>query len=212
MNILLEAGHGGIDFDHLYTTCPNYDPLNSSSFYKMSYIKKPIFEGQINREIVARVSVKLNSLNIRNTIVVPEFKDISLFERVSRINDIYKNDSSAIHLSIHCNAFNGKASGFEVITFDHASQKSKLIAEAVGREMELQFPNQKMRFDNSDGYLDKSMSLYMNRETHCPSVTIENFFFDNEEDIKIILSEKGLEKISNAYVNAIKLLIHDNII
>lgn len=212
MNILLEAGHGGIDFDQLYTSCPTYNPLNKNTFYKMAYFKKPIYEGQINREIVARISVKLNALNIRNAIIIPEFKDVSLFERVTRINNIYKNDKSAIHLSIHCNAFNGKASGFEVITYDNSSIKSKEIAEAIAEEMESEFPDQKMRFDDADGYLDKSMSLYMNRETDCPSVTIENFFFDNKEDIKILLSDEGLDKITNAYINAIKRLIHDNII
>lgn len=48
--------------------------------------------------------MRLNMLGIENHILVPEDNDISLKERVRRVNEIYRNRKDAILVSVHANA------------------------------------------------------------------------------------------------------------
>ena len=66
-----------------------------------------LFEWEFNRDIVRRISSKLDKLNIENIIVVPEIEDISLVNRCKRVNKIYSTRKDAILLSIHANAGGG---------------------------------------------------------------------------------------------------------
>lgn len=43
-------------------------------------------------------------LGLENHILVPEDNDVSLRERVKRVNEIYKNRKDAILVSVHVNA------------------------------------------------------------------------------------------------------------
>jgi N-acetylmuramoyl-L-alanine amidase len=39
--------------------------------------------------------------------------------------------------------------------------------------------------------------------TNCPAVLTENLFMDNKEDVKLLLSEEGKNKIVNLHVKGI---------
>ena len=43
----------------------------------------------------------------------------------------------------------------------------------------------------------------MCRDTKCPAVLTENMFQDNEEDVKLLLSEDGKQRIVDTHVNGI---------
>lgn len=64
-----------------------------------------------------------------------------------------------------------------------------------------------MRFDFSDGDADKEDNFYILKNTNCPAILLENFFMDNQVDFDIIISEVGVEKISQTIVDAIKKFI-----
>lgn len=66
-----------------------------------------IEEYEFNRDVVKRISNKLNKAGIENVILVPELDDIPLAERCRRANAIYKDRKDAILISIHANAGGG---------------------------------------------------------------------------------------------------------
>lgn len=200
---LLDNGHGGV-VNGVYTTCPNYDASNPSTFKKM-YVHPDgtkIYEGEFNRLVVNRIAKKLKNKGIDYTVLVPEKEDVSLKERVRRANSHYAIDRSCVFISIHGNAFNTKAHGLEVFT-SVGQTKSDAIAERFINEAETMFPNKAIRVDLTDGDKDKEANFYVLRKTNCPAILTENFFFDNLEEAKFMLSEEGLEKIAQYHVNAI---------
>ena len=69
------------------------------------------------------------------------------------------------------------------------------------------FPEKKMRTDYSDGYADKEARFTVLTKTKMPAILTENFFFDNEADCKLMLSEQGQELIAIAHVKAIDKVI-----
>ena len=61
-----------------------------------------------------------------------------------------------------------------------------------------------MLADMSDGDHDYEAGFYMVKNTICPAVLIEAFFYDNREDFDYLLSEEGREAIANWYVASIQ--------
>jgi len=200
---LLENGHGGLDANGKYTTAPNWDANNPKTWHKMHvHNGVPIFEGVFNRMVVDSIADKLSKLGINYTVVVPEEEDISLEERVRRANSLFGRDKSCIFVSVHGNAFNTSAKGFEVFT-SKGLTKSDAIAEVFAVEMEKMFPTQALRWDLTDGDKDKEANFYVLKNTNMPAILTENFFFDNPQDAKIMMSAEGVDKIAQAHVNAI---------
>ena len=86
-------------------------------------------------------------------------------------------------ISLHCNAFNKKVSGTEVLYY-HRSTKGKLMAEMINPKLfeALGLNNRGERPKHSEdrgGYLLKS--------TVAPCVIVEPFFIDNDSDLKIAM-------------------------
>jgi len=203
---ILDNGHGGIDSDGVYTTCPDWKPGRPDTWHKMHvHPNGPIFEGEFNRLVVEAIAMLLDEADIEYEVLVPEVEDISLKERVQRANELAKTKKNCIFVSIHGNAFNGKAKGFEVFT-SKGLTRSDAIAEVFALEMAKAFPNKVMRWDLSDRDLDKEANFYVLRKTSMPAILTENFFFDNPEDAAIMMSDHGILDIANAHVKAIKKL------
>ena len=49
----------------------------------------------------------------------------------------------------------------------------------------------------------KIHSTYIIKNTKCPAILTENFFYDNIEDVKFITSKEGKRKIIDMHVDAI---------
>jgi len=160
-----------------------------------------LFEYEFNRDIVKRISVLLNDAGIPHCVLVPELTDISLETRVRRANALYNElGKNACLISIHANA--GGGTGWECYT-SVGKTKSDEYATIICRQFEKDFPEWKMRFDNSDGDPDKESPFYILKNTNCPAILTENFFMDTEKDCRFIMSEEGRDRIARAHADAI---------
>lgn len=167
---------------------------------------KKLKEYQYAREIVKRLSSKLEENGYKTFIVTPEENDISLKERCRRINKVYKdNNKKAISISVHCNAAgaDGKwhtAKGWSVFVSNNASQNSKKLAKRLYDEA-LKLNLKGNRAVPSEHYWVQNLAMC--RDTNCPAVLTENLFQDNKEDVEFLLSEKGKQTIVDAHYNGI---------
>lgn len=190
LHILLDNGHGN-------NTAGKRSPIWEDG--------EQLFEWELNRSIVQRLVKRLNADGIPCHIIVPEDEDISLAERCRRANNIAKQygKENCLFLSVHSNASaNGQAKGIEIYT-SKGNTKSDAYAEIffkVGKEM---FPKAKFRYDIKDGDHDKEENFYVLRNTICPAVLPEAFFYDNEEECRFLMSDEGREQIAEWYYKAI---------
>lgn len=158
------------------------------------------------REIADRVLSKLQNEGIEAIRIVPEVEDISLKERVERVNKIYaETGKKTILISIHCNAMGDgskweSARGWSVFVGKNATQKSKQLAcelaqMALTKEVKVRQPSPQVSYWTAD--------LYICQKTNCPVVLVENFFQDNKEDVDFLLSEKGKLLVTDIQVEGI---------
>lgn len=194
---IIDNGHGGLKGSQ-YVNAPDkmYDHGNG----------KVIYEGVFNRSVVKKLSYLLGSHGIPFAQLVPEQEDISLNERVKRINklhDFYKERGmQTVLISIHGNA--GGGTGVEVFT-TKGETLSDPIADVFMKEMSKVFPCKRQRVDLSDGDLDKEVnfSILMCKGS---AILTENFFMDNEKDCELMLSNHGQDLIALAHFNFIQQL------
>lgn len=164
------------------------------------------------REIVKKIKNKLDSLGIESYILVPELTDISLEERVRRANQIHKEQKkkgkTVILLSIHCNAA-GKgewlnARGWCAYTSKGPTESDKIANCLYEAAHEILDPKKlKIREDKSDGDSDWESNFYIIYKSSMPAVLTENFFQDNKEDVKYLLSEEGKNDCVNIQIKGI---------
>jgi N-acetylmuramoyl-L-alanine amidase len=189
---LLDNGHGGV-INGVPQTAGKRSP---------DWDKGVLYEGESNRRILSKVKKLLDCDNINNTVIVPELKDISLSERVSRINSIARTNAKCIALSFHSDGFsNESAHGWSAFT-TRGETKSDKVADVLYKHAKK--ASFKLRFDYSDGDSDKEANFYILKNTSCPAVLIENFFMTNKKDYNYLMSEKGQNKIARVIFNAIK--------
>ena len=162
---------------------------------------KQLFEYIFNRVVVLGIKAELLKLGIDGVILVPEDTDISLAERCTRANKIYKENKNAVLISVHANA--GGGTGWECYT-SKGKTKSDDYATVFYNQFKKDFPEWRMRTDNSDGDPDKESPLYILTNTSCPALLTENFFMDTETDCRFIMSDEGVKRIIQAHVEAIK--------
>lgn len=163
-----------------------------------------------NREIADLVLYGLLGSGIDASLVVKETNDVSLRNRVNRVNTICNKEgvSNVILVSIHSNAAgNGKdwmnAKGWSCYT-TKGKTKSDLIAECLYDAFEAEFKDRKIRKDKSDGDRDWEENFYIIQKSKCPAVLIENFFYDNKEECEWLLKDETKERIALAIVKGIK--------
>lgn len=168
-----------------------------------------LLEYQYTREIVKNVYNVLKALGYNVEILVPELYDVSLSERVRRVNQ-YCNDygaSNVVVVSVHINAAgNGTqwmtARGFSVYT-SKGKTKSDELATIMCEEAEKSHVGFKIRKDMTDGDPDWEENFTILSKTKCPAVLIENFFMDNKEDVNFLLSQTGKDVVKNIHINSI---------
>ena len=170
---------------------------------------KSLFEWQWTREIAAMLCMRLYGINtIQTVILVPEEHDVSLKERVRRVNTIVHDAKIAgkevLLISIHINAAGHgtwkTASGWSVWVANNASEKSKLFAQIAYSEA-LSLGLKGNRVVPKEHYW--SSNFYILKNTLCPAVLTENMFMDNQDDVQFLNSEKGKQTIVQLHYNAI---------
>ena len=162
-----------------------------------------------NREISRRVVSDLQDRGLDAELLVPEDDDISLAERVRRINAacFLLGKQNVILVSIHVNAAgNGtkwlNATGWSVYTCKGQTESDKL-AECLCQAAIKNFPGRRIRTDISDGDLDWEEGFYILRKSLCPAVLTENFFMDSRDDLEYLQSRAGKQAVVDTHVEGI---------
>ncbi|MEG1937421.1 MAG: N-acetylmuramoyl-L-alanine amidase [Rikenellaceae bacterium] len=187
MRILLDAGHGK-------DTPGKRSPIWGDG--------TQLFEWSFNREIVNRIANILKHKDIAYSIITPEDIDVSLSERVKRVNAIASKEPCML-ISVHANA--GGGTGWEAWT-----SVGKTTSDAYVREfynaahLLLKCP---IRVDTLDGDEDKESNFCILKNTSCPAVLTENLFMDTERDCRFIMSEAGKDVIAKLHVSAIEAIL-----
>lgn len=184
MKILIDNGHGS-------NTAGKCSPLWKDG--------TQLFEWQHNRIIARRLYDKLTSLGYNAELIVPEEHDISLSERVKRVNEACKNEK-CIFISIHCNAAGGH--GWEVWTTTRKNNSDKL-AKCFLDVFPKVFPDKELR-----GAKERNYTVIDG--TNCPSVLTENFFMDTEDECHWLMTDDAINRIVELHVLAIK-KYHDHL-
>ena len=161
------------------------------------------------RDFVKLLEKRLKCRCIETMILVPEESDISLSERVRRVNSIYSQNKKmgidTILISIHNNAAgNGKewkdARGFTGWIYSKAGKMSRKLGSLYAQAAKVG-GLEGNRYIPSDGYF--TANFYILKNSLCPAILIENGFMDNKEDVEFLESENGLKRILDYHEKSI---------
>lgn len=162
-----------------------------------------------NRQVADLILEGLVSAGIDASLVVTETNDVSLRNRVNRVNTICNRlgASNVLLVSIHANAAgNGSAwmnaKGWSCYT-SKGKTKSDQVAECLYDAFEAEFQDRKIRKDMSDGDRDWEENFYVLQKSKCPAVLLENFFYDNREECAWMLQDETKRRIASAAVKGI---------
>ena len=162
-----------------------------------------------NRQVADLILEGLVSAGIDASLVVTETNDVSLRNRVNRVNTICNRlgASNVLLVSIHANAAgNGSAwmnaKGWSCYT-SKGKTESDSLAECLYDAFEEEFQDRKIRKDMSDGDRDWEENFYVLQKSKCPAVLLENFFYDNREECAWMLQEETKKRIASAAVKGI---------
>jgi N-acetylmuramoyl-L-alanine amidase len=190
----IDNGHGGVI---------NGEPQTAGKRSK-DFGKGILYEGVTNRAIAKKVLEMCKKAGISAINLVPEAIDISLGERVRRVNKL--DPKTTILISIHSNASdNESASGFEIFT-TVGQNGSDIVAETIFQEFKTAFPKANFRTDTGDGDNDKEVDFFVIKKANCRAVLIENWFMTNKDDYELLMSEKGQNDTAKAIFEGIKKL------
>lgn len=166
-------------------------------------------EAIYTREIAMRIVADLKDRGYDAELLVPEEDDVSLAERVRRVNAscFLLGKQGLILVSIHVNAAgNGakwlNATGWSVYTCKGQTESDKL-AECLCEAAIKNFPGRRIRTDFSDGDSDWEEGFYILRKSLCPAVLTENFFMDSHSDLEYLQSRAGKQAVVDTHVEGI---------
>lgn len=159
-------------------------------------------EYQFSREIANMLKEELAKYGVEVYITVTEEKDVSLTTRYQRANKFKEQhpDKKHVFVSIHANAAgNGQwmnARGWSVYTTKGQNNSDKLATCLYEAAEEILTPlGQKLRKDMSDGDPDYESNFTVIYGANMPAVLTENFFQDNVDDVKFLISDEGKKAI-----------------
>ena len=176
-----------------------------------------LLEYAYTRELARQIVKILQSRDYDAELLVPEEDDISLSERVKRINEIcltYEPSCPAptghpdvIIISLHINAAGDgtkwmNATGWSCYTCKGQTASDRL-ATCLYEAAIKNFPDRRIRKDYSDGDPDWEENFYILRHSLCPAVLTENFFMDSRTDFEYLQSEAGKESIINTHTEGV---------
>lgn len=162
-----------------------------------------------NRQVADLIMHGLVSAGVDASLVVTETNDVTLRNRVNRVNTICNRlgASNVLLVSVHANAAgNGSAwmnaRGWSCYT-TKGKTESDSLAECLYDAFEKEFPDRKIRKDMSDGDRDWEENFYVLQKSKCPAVLLENFYYDNREECAWMLQEETKKRIASAVVKGI---------
>lgn len=194
----------------IYVLIDNGHGINTKGKHSPDYRLR---EYAWTRIIAHKLKSELEKDGIHAILVTPETTDISLTERIRRVNAYCKRYGSrnCILVSIHNNACgaDGKwhdAKGFSVFCSKNASAGSKRLA-ALFTDGALQRKLTGNRSVPAEKFWTWSWTksdIAILRRTKCPAVLTENLFQDNRLDVDYLLSEQGMAEIVQLHKDALE--------
>lgn len=164
-----------------------------------------------NRQVADLVVSRLLVLGVDVRRVVPETNDIALSTRVRRVNKVCTQEGAAscILISIHANAAGDGSRWMNAKGWSAYTSKGKTggdtLAEFMYDAFERAFQDRKIRKDMSDGDRDWEENFTVLKNTKCPAVLLENFFYDNQEECAWLLNSVTKARIADAIASGIML-------
>ena len=166
-------------------------------------------EYEYTRLISKAVVLHLQYRGYDAALLVPEVYDVSLEERVRRVNTYcdHLGKRNVLLVSIHVNAA-GKgdrwydATGWCAFTSRGQTAGDKL-ADALYAAAERHLAGHKIRKDYSDGDPDMESGFYILQHTACAACLTENGFQDSALSLRYLESDEGKAAICNLHVEGI---------
>ncbi|MFA1818989.1 N-acetylmuramoyl-L-alanine amidase [Virgibacillus oceani] len=171
--VYLDPGHGGSDPGAAGNGLKEKDVVLKIARYTRNYLQND-YSG---------VSVRMS----RNDDSFPSLTD--------RTNDA-NSWGADIFVSIHINAFNGSAYGYEDYIYNQLSRNSEAgkLQDALHAELAPLFRNNRGK---------KQANFAVLRQSSMPAVLTENGFIDNSQDADFLKSDSNLRKIAEAHAKGI---------
>lgn len=203
VGLLLDGGHGLRDF-----TSGKCAPDGS------------LYEGEWNREMVARLLPDCRAIGFDARCLVPEDEDTHISTRAARANKIMADepDKAWFYLAVHINAApkescdkNGwckKASGVCAYAPKNGTYKlgsalddSRSMAKTFVDLGRGDFDLAGNRSLPKVGYWEANYTVIY--KTKMPAILTESLFMTNPDEVEFLLSEKGKETISSWHIAAL---------
>ncbi|RLI51747.1 MAG: hypothetical protein DRO93_15805, partial [Candidatus Thorarchaeota archaeon] len=153
--------------------------------------KTGITEFEFNDDLAIRIEKKVKNVDIQR-VYRRTYKELP--------HDINELDPDFI-ISLHCNAFNEKASGTEVLYY-HRSEKGKKMAEILLKHLveHLKLPNRGIKPKTAE-----DRGGYLLRYTKAPCIIAEPFFIDNDDDLA--RAQEDIDGLAEAYAKTIEEIV-----
>lgn len=202
MKVLIDNGHGS-------TALGNCSPSFAYSHGGPMLVRQgdgsfKYFEWKAARYFAKELAKELAGRGYATELIVPEDYDVSLGERVKRVNRHKGED--CILISLHSDAAGdgswSNARGWSAWTTPGTTKSDKL-ATCLYQEAMQNLDGIPVRTDYSDKDPDKEANFYILKNTFCPAVLVENLFHTNKADIEFLLSDEGKKKILMTLANGI---------
>jgi len=186
VTIVIDAGHGGIDYGHV------------------SENKNHLPEKELNLLIANKVGAYVQQYltNVEIIHTRSEDKYISLDDRVFKAN----NSNATYFISIHCNDGNGKKHihGTESHVNTLNSKKSVELAQIMEKEFSVKAGRNSRGVKDSE---DREHSLQVLKYTNMTSVLLECGFLTNEKEAIYLNSTDGQDILASAIFRGIRTFI-----
>ncbi len=198
--IYLDAGHSGIDKFGRYLTAPSKQFEHKGlNLHKDGWF----FEGVSNRAYADILEPMLINAGFNVIRTFNPILDTTLQERVNIANRhqrmLNRANDRGLFLSLHSNAHNGNARGFSVHT-SVGTTFSDVIAKSI-RDGYISKISPKW---NTKVFSLKEDNFFVLKNTNMPAVLLENLFFDNRDDVQIILNPSYREDYCRMIVDVLK--------
>lgn len=165
-----------------------------------------VLEYLYTREIVAGIATALRAEGVQVELLTPELNDVKLSVRTNRANHIcFMNGvRRCLLVSVHLNAAGSggawmNARGWQVNVYLAPSKASRRLAECLYDEAAKCFAVRKQSPDQK--FWPQNLAIC--RDVTCTAVLTESLFMDNREDVGILQSYEGFNKIVGIHVNGI---------
>ena len=139
----------------------------------------------------------------------PKGDDDSLAARVQAVNRVCSDfgRDNVIYISVHCNAAGSgewmSARRWSVWT-SRGVTKSDALADRLHEAALAKWGGSAVRSDLSDGDHDYESDFYVLKHSLCPACLVENFFYDNKDDLEYLLSPQSIYDCSEVIVNGLE--------